>query len=235
MAVHDEMVPPLPRLGFGSEVFRKSRLRRYSSIAILAQCTIGRPSLSEIPLLMNDPKGRASRLTIVLAHGAGATMDSPFMEEIAGALAAESFRVARFEFPYMQEQRKTGKRTRPDFPSVLEATWKRVIEQLGDASQLVIGGKSMGGRIASMVADKAGVKALVCLGYPFHPAGRPTTLRVSHLEALRTPALFLQGERDSLGSREEISRYTLSPGDLGRVPPGRGPLVQAEKSVRPHL
>lgn len=166
--------------------------------------------LSDIPLLIDTPKGKADRLTIVLAHGAGAAMDSPFMEEMAHALCERSFRVVRFEFPYMQEKRATGKRTRPDFPSVLEAAWRRVIEQLGDPSSLVIGGKSMGGRIASMVADNAGVKGLVCLGYPFHPAGRPGTLRVSHLERLATPALFVQGERDALGRREEISGYTLS-------------------------
>jgi predicted alpha/beta-hydrolase family hydrolase len=167
--------------------------------------------VSEIPLLVDDPKGRASALTIVLAHGAGAAMDSGFMNDVAHALAAESFRVVRFEFPYMQEKRKTGKRTRPDFPSVLESTWLRVVEQLGDPSRLVIGGKSMGGRIATMVADRAAVAALVCLGYPFHPAGRPQTLRVAHLKELKTPALFLQGERDALGNREEIGKYALSP------------------------
>jgi len=166
--------------------------------------------VSEIPLLMNEPRGKASPFTIVLAHGAGAAMDSPFMEEMAQALAMESFRVARFEFPYMQQSRKTGKRGRPDFPSVLESTWLAVIQQLGFPSSLVIGGKSMGGRIASMVADKADVKGLVCLGYPFHPAGSPKTLRVAHLENLKTPALFLQGERDTLGNREEISGYALS-------------------------
>ncbi|HVO37525.1 MAG TPA: alpha/beta fold hydrolase [Spirochaetia bacterium] len=166
--------------------------------------------MSDIPLLIDTPKGKADRLTIVLAHGAGAAMDSPFMEETAHALCAQSFRVVRFEFPYMQEKRATGKRTRPDFPSVLEATWRRVIEQLGDPAGLVIGGKSMGGRIASMVADTSGVKGLVCLGYPFHPAGRPGTLRVSHLETLATPALFVQGERDALGSREEVGGYRLS-------------------------
>ncbi|HVP18118.1 MAG TPA: alpha/beta fold hydrolase [Spirochaetia bacterium] len=164
-----------------------------------------------MPLLIDEPRGSAAGLSIVLAHGAGAAMDSPFMEEIAHALAGESFRVVRFEFPYMQQFRNTGKRGRPDFPSVLEATWRRVVEQLGDPSKLVIGGKSMGGRIASMVCDRAGVKGLVCLGYPFHPTGRPETLRVSQLAELKTPALFLQGERDSLGSREDISGYTLSP------------------------
>ncbi len=117
----------------------------------------------------------------------------------------------RFDFPYMQEARKTGRRTHPDSPAVLEQTWLQVVEQLGEPSRLVIGGKSMGGRIASMVADRAGVKGLVCLGYPFHPAGRPQVLRVAHLSKLKTPALFLQGERDALGNREEIGGYALSP------------------------
>ena len=141
--------------------------------------------MSDILLRIDEPKGQASPLTIVLAHGAGAGMDSTFMKDIARALAAESFRVVRFEFPYMQALRETGKRTRPDAPAVLEETWARVVQQLGDPSLLVIGGKSMGGRIASMVADRLAVKGLVCLGYPFHPTGRPGTLRVAHLNAPR--------------------------------------------------
>ncbi len=127
--------------------------------------------MSEIPLLVDEASGRPRGLTVVLAHGAGAAMDSTFMNDVARGLAAESFRVVRFEFPYMQKARQTGARPRPDFPSVLEATWMRVIELVGGPAALVIGGKSMGGRIASMVADQAGVKGLVCLGYPFHPAG----------------------------------------------------------------
>jgi uncharacterized protein len=166
--------------------------------------------VGDIPLLVDEPSGRPRALTVVLAHGAGAAMDSAFMNDVARGLAAASFRVARFEFPYMQKARETGSRTRPDFPSVLEATWMRVIDQLGGPAALVIGGKSMGGRIASMVADRAGVKGLLCLGYPFHPAGAPKTLRVAHLKDLKTPSLFLQGERDSLGSREEIAGYELS-------------------------
>jgi predicted alpha/beta-hydrolase family hydrolase len=86
----------------------------------------------------------------------------------------------------------------------------RVVQQVGSASKLFIGGKSMGGRIASMVADEAGVQGLICLGYPFHPAGKPGTLRVAHLAELSTPTLILQGERDALGSRDEIGRFTLS-------------------------
>ncbi len=166
--------------------------------------------MSEIPVLVDEPSGRPSPLTVVLAHGAGAAMDSPFMNDMARGLAEASFRVVRFEFPYMQETRRSGKRTRPDAPAVLESTWMKVVEQLGGPSGLVIGGKSMGGRIASMVADRAGVRGLICLGYPFHPTGAPKVLRVAHLRDLRTPTLILQGERDSLGSREEISGYELS-------------------------
>ncbi len=167
--------------------------------------------MAEIPVMVDRPEGRESELVIVLAHGAGAPMDSPFMNDVARGLAAGSFRVVRFEFPYMQEYRKTRRRARPDSPAVLEDCWARVVEQEGPAARLVIGGKSMGGRIASMVADRLGVKGLVCMGYPFHPTGRPGILRVSHLKELKTPTLILQGERDSLGSREETGGYTLSP------------------------
>lgn len=167
--------------------------------------------MTHTPVHLDEPKGGKARLSIVLAPGAGAGMDSAFMEEVARALAANSLRVVRFDFPYMREAQKTGQRTHPDAPSVLEQTWMAVIEQLGNPSGLVIGGKSMGGRIASMVADRAGVKGLVCLGYPFHPTGRPKVLRVAHLSKLKTPALFLQGERDAFGSRDEIAGYDLSP------------------------
>jgi predicted alpha/beta-hydrolase family hydrolase len=163
-----------------------------------------------VPTLVDEAEGQAL-CTIVLAHGAGAAMDSDFMEEMAKALSGESIRVVRFEFPYMQEQRKTGRRTRPDPTAVLEETWRAVVGQLGAPERLVIGGRSMGGRIASMVADKLGVRGLVCMGYPFHPAGSPAKLRVAHLEKLKTPTLILQGSRDSLGSREEIAAYALSP------------------------
>jgi hypothetical protein len=166
--------------------------------------------MSEIPLLVDEPPGKKGHGTLVLAHGAGAAMDSPFMEEIARALSAELIRVVRFEFLSMHQKRATGRGSPPDSPAVLQETWMKVIEQVGTSSKLVIGGKSMGGRIASMVADKAGVRGLLCLGYPFHPAGKPGTLRVAHLAALKTPTLILQGERDALGSREEIGRFTLS-------------------------
>jgi predicted alpha/beta-hydrolase family hydrolase len=97
---------------------------------------------------------------------------------------------------------------------VLRATWLRIIEMVRASARknakLVIGGKSMGGRIASLVADEAGVGGLVCLGYPFHPVGKPDKLRVEHLGTIKTPTLIVQGERDPFGSREEVEGYKLA-------------------------
>ena len=151
-----------------------------------------------------------ARLTVALAHGAGAAMDTPFMSFFAEGLAAWGYRVARFEFPYMAERRISGKKAGPNRPIVLLETWQNAIDALGGPDRLVIGGKSMGGRIASMIADDAQVRGLMCLGYPFHPPGKPENLRVDHLQNLTTPALFLQGTRDSLGARDEVTDYALS-------------------------
>jgi predicted alpha/beta-hydrolase family hydrolase len=159
-----------------------------------------------------DGPARAPR-TLVLAHGAGAPMDSAFMNAMAAGVAGAEFRVARFEFPYMRARRETGRKGPPDRGPALRASWLDAIGALAGKEgpgSLVIGGKSMGGRIASMVADEAGVAGLVCLGYPFHPPGQPEKLRVAHLETLKTPALFLQGTRDAFGTEDEISRYSLS-------------------------
>ena len=113
----------------------------------------------------------------------------------------------------MQATRAEGKRRPPNSAKVLEQSWSTVIEELIDegASQLVIGGKSMGGRIASMVADAHGVAGLVCLGYPFHPPGKPEKTRTAHLQDLHTPTLMLQGERDPFGSPDDVAGYDLSP------------------------
>jgi predicted alpha/beta-hydrolase family hydrolase len=158
-------------------------------------------------LLFDGPKD--AQQTIVLAHGAGAGMDTPFMNAFATGLAGRGLRIARFEFPYMAGYRKTGKRKPPDREPVLRETWMRVVDMLGGA-RLIMGGKSMGGRIASMIADEAGVEGLVCLGYPFHPVGKPTNLRIEHLKNITTPTLILQGERDPFGSRDEVATYRLS-------------------------
>ena len=159
-------------------------------------------------LLFNGPKN--TPLTIALAHGAGSPMDSAYMNYFAEGLAANNFRVARFNFPYMDERMKDGKRRPPNTAKILLATWQDVISELG-AKNLIVGGKSMGGRIASMVADEMGVRGLACLGYPFHPPGKPEKLRTEHLEALKTPALFLQGTRDPFGKQGEVEGFALSP------------------------
>jgi len=150
--------------------------------------------------------------TVVLAHGAGAPMNTPFLNTVARELAAGGVRVARFEFPYMRSRRESGRRGgAPDREPVLRDAWKEAVEKLGGGARLVIGGKSLGGRIASMVADEVGARGLVCLGYPFHPPGRPEKLRTKHLEALRTPALILQGTRDPFGTSDDVAGYRLSP------------------------
>jgi predicted alpha/beta-hydrolase family hydrolase len=165
-------------------------------------------AMSSAPELLIDGP-RAAAKTIVLAHGAGAGMDSPFMASFAAGLAKEGVRVVRFEFPYMAAKRATGRRKPPDRESILRQTWLEVVNELGHEG-LIIGGKSMGGRIASLIADEARISALVCLGYPFHPVGKPDQLRIEHLRAIKTRTLILQGDRDLFGSRAEVATYPLS-------------------------
>ena len=160
-------------------------------------------------LLRNGPEEASTR--IVLAHGAGAGMDSPFMQTIAEGLAARGMSVVRFEFPYMREKRRGGAKRGPDRQDVLLHAWRDVVTKLGGGEGLVLGGKSLGGRMASLIADDVGAKGLVCLGYPFHPPGRPRVLRTKHLERLKTPALVVQGMRDSMGSMVEVPEYVLAP------------------------
>ena len=160
-------------------------------------------------LLLDGPSDAAA--TVALGHGAGAPMDSSFMNRVAGGLAARGLRVARFEFPYMARRRTEGKRSAPDREPVLRAAWIEVVARLGGGARVVVGGKSMGGRIASMIADEVGALGLVCLGYPFHPPGQPQKLRTAHLADLRTPSLVVQGTRDAFGTREDVAGYRLSP------------------------
>jgi len=148
-------------------------------------------------------------LTLLLAHGAGAPMDSPFMERIAAGVAAAGLRVVRFEFPYMARRRSEGRKAGPDRMPVLLDSFREAAATV--EGPLAIGGKSMGGRVASRVADELGVRGLVCLGYPFHPPGRPEKTRTEHLAGLRTPTLVLQGERDPFGRPDEVAAYDLSP------------------------
>ncbi|WP_225917230.1 alpha/beta family hydrolase [Pseudomonas xanthosomatis] len=150
---------------------------------------------------------------LILAHGAGAPMDSGFMDEMAQRLAALGVGVVRFEFPYMAQRRLDGGRRPPNPQKVLLQCWREVYAQVRPlvAGRLAVGGKSMGGRMASLLADELGADALVCLGYPFYAVGKPEKPRVEHLAGLRTPTLIVQGERDALGNREAVQGYELSP------------------------
>lgn len=157
--------------------------------------------------------GEPYRTCLILAHGAGAPMDSEFMEQMAQRLAARGVAVVRFEFPYMAQRRQGGSRRPPNPQPALLQCWREVYQHVRPlvAGKLAIGGKSMGGRMASLVADELGADALVCLGYPFYAAGKPEKPRVEHLAGLQTPTLIVQGERDALGNREAVERYALSP------------------------
>jgi hypothetical protein len=165
-----------------------------------------------------DPAGRL----FILAHGAGAGQQHPFITHLASSLAERGVRVLTFNFLYMEARRRT-----PDRAPLLEATWLGVMTHAaqsgwGDERHLIIGGKSMGGRIASMVAADAPAPAagaperpgentariraagLVLLGYPLHPPGQPDRPRVEHLPRLAAPTLVVQGTRDAFGTVDEV-------------------------------
>ena len=164
--------------------------------------------------LTNGPEN--SDITFVYAHGAGAHMDSTFMERFAQGLGAHGIRVIRFEFPYMQKRRETGKKRPPERTPKLLTHWRKVIEELGGPQNLFIGGKSLGGRMATMIAqeletEETPVRGVCVTGYPFHPIGKSEKeyLRIDHLMDMKTPTLICQGARDVLGWWDEVVEYGL--------------------------
>lgn len=154
-----------------------------------------------------------AKATLLLAHGAGAPMDSDLMNMVAAKIAGHGVRVARFEFGYMAA-RRAGNRPPPSPANKLIGEYIGAIGGVERSGPLIIGGKSLGGRMASMIADKqfndGAIAGLACLGYPFHPPGQPEKLRTDHLEKLSCPTLICQGERDPFGTREEVAAYPLS-------------------------
>ena len=184
-----------------------------------------------------DPARRIGA-TLILAHGAGAGQTSRFMVNFAEALAARGVDVLTFNFLYIEQKRKV-----PDRPDVLEACYRAVVEAARNyapfaGNKVFIGGKSMGGRIASQLAaagdtTAAAISGLVLLGYPLHPPGRPEQLRVAHLPDIRVPVLVVQGERDPFGSPDELRPHfakvaapvvvnVIERGDHSLAPPKRG-------------
>ncbi len=162
-------------------------------------------------LLWNRAEQPAALL--VLAHGAGAPMDSDFMNAMAEALAGQGVSVVRFEFPYMARRRQEQRKFPPNRTPQLLAHFREVLAALPDDNLPVwIGGKSMGGRMASLLAAEADcppIKGVVALGYPFHPPGKLEKTRTAHLLHLTVPMLIFQGERDPFGKPEEVAGYGL--------------------------
>ncbi|NQZ92620.1 MAG: alpha/beta hydrolase [Moritella sp.] len=152
----------------------------------------------------------------VFAHGAGAPASADFMETIAKGLALQGIRVARFNFPYMQQRVDNGTRRPPERAPKLIAQYQQLIASIDQP--MVIGGKSMGGRMASLVASdpttdelsvNSKIKGIACLGFPFHPANKPETLRTEHFPLIKQAVYIAQGERDKLGTKEDVASYGL--------------------------
>lgn len=166
--------------------------------------------------ITSGPPGPTPHL--ILAHGAGAGINNPFLESMSQLLAERGIGVTRFEFAYMSGRRDGGKRKPPPKAEKLIPEYEAMIALVSatlDAGQtLAIGGKSMGGRVASLIAQKAfdagQISHLVCLGYPFHPPGMPEKLRTGHLLELTCPTLIVQGERDPFGNRAEVEAMDLA-------------------------
>jgi hypothetical protein len=165
-------------------------------------------------------RGRA----LVLAHGAGNDMHGEFISFVHAALAERGTLTVKFNFPYTER----GARA-PDRPPLLQATWRAVARAVREHPELaprrlVLGGKSMGGRVASVLAaDGEACDGLVLLGYPLHPAGQPQQLRVEHLPRIRVPMLFVQGTRDALcdmARLESVLASLAAPVTLHRIEEG---------------
>lgn len=149
----------------------------------------------------------------IMAHGAGAPMDSDWMNALTDELVSREIQVIRFEFPYMIERREKGTKRPPNPKKVLLETWAEVFEKVKKSSPdspLFVGGKSMGGRMASLIADEMKPNGLIGLGFPFHAPGKDPKDRIDHLKSLKSPTLIVQGTRDPMGCREDCDSYELS-------------------------
>jgi predicted alpha/beta-hydrolase family hydrolase len=164
-----------------------------------------------LELLQNGPEGD---LVYIFAHGAGADMDSEFMTQVAEKLGHKGIRVVRFNFPYMIKRAEDGKRRPPDRAPKLLAAYEEVIKKLN--CPVVIGGKSMGGRMASMLLaenslreefERLPILGSACMGFPFHAPTKDPKDRLNHLRGLTQPLLIVQGTRDTMGTLEEVNGY----------------------------
>ncbi|MBU2978884.1 alpha/beta fold hydrolase [Alteromonas sp. C1M14] len=154
----------------------------------------------------SDAKG-----LFIFAHGAGAGMSSTFMADMASRLCAQGISVLRFDFPYMQTMTETGKRRPPDKGDKLLSHYLALVREVRKSysGRLFIGGKSMGGRMATMALDQCDADGALVFGYPFHPPGKPEKLRTDHLHSSHKPMCIIQGERDTFGHQNEVTDYKL--------------------------
>lgn len=157
-----------------------------------------------------DNLSPGKKVTLLLAHGAGASAQSEFMTQMKDLIGQYDIQVVRFNFPYMVEMIAQNKRRPPNPIKQLVQSLSQLLNDLPD-TPLIVGGKSMGGRVATLCADHPNVLATLALGYPFHPPGKPDKLRTEHLITMTKPCCIIQGERDTFGSKDEISQYPLSP------------------------
>lgn len=146
---------------------------------------------------------------VVFAHGAGAGLQSDFMQYLALGLALNDIEVVRFNFPYWQKFMDTGVRRPPNRMPELEHCMRTVVGQFNDDKPLILMGKSMGSRLAFRLADELNARCAIALGFPFHPVGKPDTLRLADLANNCTRNLIIQGTRDNLGKPDEVSSYKL--------------------------
>jgi len=155
-----------------------------------------------------------SNYLFLFSHGAGADMNSDWMINFDRLLTEQGLLVKRFNFPYMIQRVKDGSRKPPDRAPKLVEAFKQQIELLPKDKKIIIGGKSMGGRMASLLAvereQDRKLSGIICLGYPFHPPKRLDKYKGAHLAAIQTPTLILQGERDTMGTRTELASFSLS-------------------------
>jgi predicted alpha/beta-hydrolase family hydrolase len=166
--------------------------------------------IGRVAAVWDRPAGKPRARSVLLAHGSGADMLSPFLESMATGLCARGFAVLRFRYPYMQRMASDGGRRPPDRSATLEAAHAAVLAWLlerEDGARPILAGKSLGGRMSTHLAAKgADASGLVLFGYPLHPAGRSERTRSEHFPALVQPALFLQGTRDALCDLELLRR-----------------------------
>lgn len=179
--------------------------------------------------LVNTPEEHT--ITLLLAHGAGAGMDTDFMNGVAEGVSSHGVQVIRFEFPYMVKRRLEGKKSPPNRLPVLQSSFLEQIEAI--EGTVVIGGKSMGGRVATTILESSTAIAGIVLGYPFHPPGKPEKLRIEHFAGITKPLLVLQGVRDPFGKQsEDPAKWLPESATLTWIPDGEHSFKPRKSSGR---